>query len=333
MISGLSNGFGFKRQPTEEELNYEAEIVELNPGKDENSGPEIKTKKLTPSTTSLPQEGQLLFCISVDGSVHSELAFDVVTKEFFAQNSKMMVVHVYNEKMNSNYNYNNRKETVIDKYATKIYKYSNQINFLVEDRSDKSHHALEQVLNIAKHYKSNYLISGYYGIKGQKSSDAELSKGVNYLLAYSKIPTIIFKEIQLREDKKEKGYNWLIILDKQYTANIRCFKAFIPLINAQKDYVQGFGLIEANSFSMTDDMEPQFMKEIQDNNIKNFAYECSTYNKIASNLIQSKVNYGTINYDFVVLFNNRDKHIMEGNNSDVTNIVKQCKACICIYNF
>jgi hypothetical protein len=328
----LRNNFR-KKSSDEMEFPSSAEIIKLQ-GNKQNS---LVSKKIDSESKIIEikeNEDTNLFFISVDGSQHSEVALEVTTEDFFKSkiNSKLVVMHIYNDKMDHIYNFRNKKETVIENYATKLSRFGKSANFVVEDRKEDTVHPVEQVCKLAYYFKANYLISGYYGIKGPKGDNNELSKGVNYLLSYSMVPTIIFKDTPLREKKKNKGYSWLIVLDRQFKQAIRAFESFVQLIDAKKDFVHGLSLSDFN-ISSPDEFREPFMNEIQAKGIKNFDYEFISQIKPSSTIIAEKVNYGEVLFDFVVFYNNREKHRLEAANSDTTNIVKNCISSICFFNF
>jgi hypothetical protein len=309
-----------------------AEIVKLP--SNESINQKLETKKIDSNSKVIEikeHEDVLLFFISVDGSQHSEVALDVVTEEFFKKDSKLVVMHIYNNKWDHIYNYRNKKETVMSYYATKASKFGKRANFVVEDRKEESVHSLEQVSKLSYYFKANYLVSGYYGIKGPKGDNNELSKGVNYLLGSSMGPTIIFKDTPLRSKKPNKGYNWLVVMDRQYKMAPKAFEAFTPLMDPEKDFVYGLTLSETYMNS-EDEFKDPFMKEIENKEIKNYDYEFLVHSRATSQVVATKVNYGEINFDFVVFFNNRDKYRVDGANSDSTNIVKNCSCSICFLN-
>ncbi len=283
------------------------------------------------NTQGLVNDGSsLLFCISVDGSDHSDNAFDVVTREFLSAESKMVLIHVFNNKYNDSYNYRNRKETVISTYGSKLTLVPQQCNFLIENRSRQGTHALEQVYATASKVNANYLVTGYYGIKGPKGDNNELSKGTNYLLASSTMPIIMMKDTKRRDQLPSGGFNWLFVFDKKYSSPFRCFQAFAPLVDSQRDFVYGFTLKDVYS-QESDDIQEDFINEVQMRGIKNFQYEQNVYEQVASKIVTSKVNYGDINFDFVVIYNNSSDYRNEKDQSDIGNIVKNCAASICIY--
>jgi len=312
------------------ELIYEAELVEQNK---DSTGLFLRKLKTT-SSLQLKDSLTNLFTISVDGSSHSEIALEVVMQEFLGAQSKLIVAHIYSKRMNESYNYKNKKETVVDTYSNKIMSLGNRARFVVEDRTEGIVHSLEQVKNLAMHVQSNFLVCGYYGIKGPKGDNNELTKGVNYLLGNSRIPTIIFKDTPLRSKKPSKGYSWLVVLDKRMIKPIRCFQNFSCLINPDKDLVSGLTLMnEYQDTKNDDDLKEQFLTEIENNGIQNFNYECVNYPKTPSTIISEKVNYGDINFDFVVFLYNRERHKNEGSNSDVSSIVKMTNCTLCFLSY
>ena len=124
----------------------------------------------------LKGDQDVLFCCSVDGSIHSDYAFDMITDNFFNSNSKLLCVHVFYSKLDTHFNYNNRKNTILEKYAAKIERFKKQTHFISEDRVSKIH-ALEQAVKIAENYSSNYIVCGYQGLKGPRGCNKEQNIG------------------------------------------------------------------------------------------------------------------------------------------------------------
>jgi hypothetical protein len=272
-----------------------------------------------------------LFCISVDGSKHSESAFNLISGEFLGLKSTMLVIHIYNEKKNHEFNHQNKKETIIETYGFKMVNHPSS-KFMIENRIENTVHPLEQVHNYGLLFQAHYLVSGYFGIKGPKADYKELSKGIDYLLGNGRIKTIIIKDTLPRSEKSTKGYKWLIFMDKKYSGPSKCFQAFSELIDPERDYVYGLTLKEALQ-NENDDVQDDFMQEIKNRGIKNFAYEFGSYEKVPSKVVEDKVNFGDFGFDFLVMYNNRDKYLKEGESSDIVNLVKNCLCSICIYNF
>jgi hypothetical protein len=273
-----------------------------------------------------------LFCVSVDGSDHSEKAYEMVTEEFLKPGSKILVMHVSSPDQDDKCSFKNKKETVTNTYATKVAKLAGRVNFVVEDKKENMGHALEQVMAFGMFFKANYLVTGYYGIKGAKGDNNELTKGVNYLLGYSTIPAMIIKDTEIRSKKTSNRHSWLFVFDRKLPNAVKCLQAFSQLIDPLNDLVHGL-TVDTNSSTGTDEFKEQFFKEIEDKGIINYQYECVSTTKGASAIVCQKVNEGDIQYDFVVFTNNRQKHRTEGEKSDVVNIVKNCSSSVCFYNY
>ena len=273
---------------------------------------------------------EINFCISVDGSQHSEQAFEIVTEDLMKKHDKLIIIHIYNTQMDERYNYANKKETVIENYSSKLLRYEkSNVSFFHEDRVSKIH-PLEQVNRICTNNKATYLICGYYGIKGPRGDNKELSKGLDYLLNYSTIPTIFIKEKTLRINKPDKQFKWLFVFDREYTYCYSILTKFLPLVDKEKDKVSGLTLIP--SWVNNDTIKKDFMDDMEKYKIKNFEYDQKEYFKNPSNMVNTRVNFGNELYDFVVFYNCPEKHKDEGISIDVLNILTKCCSNICYVN-
>jgi hypothetical protein len=266
-------------------------------------------------------DGELLFCIDVDGSKHSDFAFEMVTENFLFPYTKLLCIYVYNSKLDSILNYNNKKTTVLEKYASKIEKFKKQSHFVTEDRVSKTH-TLEQAERLAENYNANFLVCGYQGLKGPRGDNKEQEIGTDYLLSASKTPVMIVREETKREKKKDGVFRWLVIMDRQYTYTAKAFSSFIPLIDASKDFVHCFGGYP-NSVSGTDVLEDQFKKLCEKNGIKNSTYEPVIYSlkKSLAQLVIETINFGDTIYDFVIIYNNSGKFKADPDSNDASNII------------
>jgi hypothetical protein len=276
-------------------------------------------------------KNDILFCLSADGSDSSNMAFDWLYYDYLHSCNeayKLLIVYIYNNALDDTNNYYHRKKTVIKTYQQRMSKLSadNSI-FLSHDRSSKFH-AIDQVLSISAKYEPTYLVSGYYGIKGPKESTNELSKGIDYLLLYSKLPTIVIKEECKR--KEGVGMKWLFVFDKTYINCTKLMKIFLPLVNPELDYVHGFTLLP--SYVFYDDIKRVFEAEMEKHEIKNHGYESQEYKRNPGEIVLEKINFGEIPFNFSVIFNNPQKYKVEGENSDTLKIVKKGHCNICFLN-
>lgn len=287
-------------------------------------------------------ENELLFCLSVDGSEHSEFAFQFLESEVFnfidgnhvkiPNKYKLLITHIYNSEMDDIYNYRNKKETIIDKYNTLMMNkfHIERTVFYTEDRDKECVHALEQVNKVAYKARANFLFCGYYGIKGPRGDNKELSRGVDFLLGNSRIPTVIIKEKASRKIKG--GFKWLFAFDRISSNCFRTFNSFLPLIDFKRDYIYGFTLLP--HYVNFDDVKKDFMTKMDEYGVdpERYSYEQVEYSKSSANLITDKINFGEIIFDFLVYYNNPEKHKSEGPNSEAANIVKRSNCNICFYN-
>ena len=98
-----------------------------------------------------------------------------------------------------------------------------------------------------------------------------------------------------------------------------------------------YGLTILPSVIKKDDVELNFLKDMKTNKIKNYSYELVTDSKEPYKLVIDLVNYGEVNFNFVVIYNKikpflnsttkSDKHLLPN-----INIINHCKSNICIYS-
>lgn len=315
------------------EISKEAEVKEFDPIEifKKIDEPVIeKPKKIEAKPFIATAEDEMIICVCVDGSAHSDYSFDIAVKDFNnLKNVKFIVCHIYNSAMDDMYNFQNKKDTVIEKYSQILLNYSEEkFKFITEDKSSKIH-ALEQILNIGKEYNIKFLVTGYYGIKGQRGSNIELTKGVDYLLEVSKVPTILMKFKTSREASKEKRFRWLFIFDKQYFNCFSTFHTFLPLIS-KSDYIYGLGLMP--TYINYDDIKGQFEVHCKKNKINDHEYESYIYCNMPTKYVLDKINFQNNNFDFVVFYNNPSKYRNDPESVDFMEIIKKAGSNICFLN-
>ncbi len=332
-----------KKQKNEENFKKEMKTREEkkshSPGKFKTSANLSWLKSVQKVSTSIANsrlfvkgDGEILFCVSVDGSIHSDFSFDLVTENYMFPYTKLLCIHVFNSKIDSILNYSNKKTTILEKYANKIEKFKKQSHFVTEDRMSKTH-ALEQAARLAESYLANYLVCGWQGMKGPRGDNKEQIIGHEYLLSSSKTPVMIVREETLRSKKEGEKLKWLVVLDKQFTYTNRCFTTFTPLIDPEKDIVHGLGFYPYSTIG-TDTLEEQFLGTVKKFGIKNFEYEALSYGgkKLLFNYVIEKLNFGNVNYDFVLIYNNSGKFKSEPEQNDASNIIKGTTTNVCFVN-
>jgi len=87
---------------------------------------------------------------------------------------------------------------------------------------------------------SDIIILGYFGIKGPKGDNKELTKGLDFLLGNSMKPLMIIQNEVYRNKSKTGGFNWLFVMDRNY-GNQNCLKVlikFLPFVDPKVDTLQ-----------------------------------------------------------------------------------------------
>jgi hypothetical protein len=307
-----------------------------------DNGQSINTEgNLASNLTSEPKHVRKnqTFCLAVDGSEHSDYAFQLIVKEFMGHFDKLILIYVYDSALNEIVNYRNRRDTIMDKYTTLLTTSlcSNQYTFLDVDKNCEkfsSLHPLEVVNRLGHKNLVDYLFCGYNGIKGPRGDNKELSRGIDSLLNYGRNPTVIIKEKNLRisKERKEKGYRWLFVFDRSSSECYKILQTFLPLVNNEIDKVHGLTLLP--SFVNYDDIKKNFYNQTALYGIRPdfITYETEQYQKQPANIVTDKINFDeTERFDFVVFYNNPDRYKTD-KSYDVANIILKSSCNICFLN-
>lgn len=303
---------------------------------------DIQYNQISETNIFRKNDKEVILCISVDGSEHSQYCIDLVTKEFLPMinnnlemkkngvEAKYLAVYIYYSSKDKEFNYANCKDNVISKAAEMLGYYKKNGVLYLEDRWSKKH-PVQQVCIQAAHNQADFLFVGFLGIKGPRGENKELAKGVDFLLGHSQKPTIIIKEKAFRINTKTKGYNWLIILEKNHVNRIKVLEMFSQLIDKEKDKVYGYGLYEG--FVPTQDsIKSEFEKYAETYGIKQIEYDACFYKNGVSDVVSDKVNFGKITFDYVCFYNNITKHLNSPDDNDYVNLVKKCSSNIGFVN-
>lgn len=310
--------------------NYNSDNDNEIPLNNNNVDPDLEIIEILKERNFEIKKNEALFCVCVDGAQHSEFAFDITIQDLIGSKDKIFVVHIFNSAMDEYFNFRNRKDTIVEKFTTAVLRIdTSRVLFLKEDRSSKIH-PLEQVHRIGINHKCNYLVLGYHGMRLQKGDNKELSKGIDYLLGQARIPTIIIKENKLRKNRPNGKLNWLFVFDRAFINCYSVFEKFLPLINKEKDFVYGYTMLP--NWVNFDDVNRNFNLDVENHKIRNFDYEVVEYAKNPSDMVKEKVNFGDIQFDFMVFYNNPEKHRLAGKDSDIVNLITKCHANLCFMN-
>ena len=290
---------------------------------------QLEEKKYRNLAVRLSKEENMV-CLSIDGSQTSKDAFEIILTEFlpYLHNSVLVCPHIYNNPLDEKFNwrYQNRLTTSLPDY---------QGYLIIQDRDNKKVHEIEQVYKISEMNECKYFFCGYEGLREQSLQPARIDVGVEYLLGESKIPTFIMKDNKKRGNKN-KGYQWLLVMDRNVMDSYRVIDLFLPLIDTSVDRIYGLTLMSEYTTN-DEDMKRRFYEKMNELNLKEkeqFDYCALQYKEHQSTVLVDFVNHNTEQFfDFVVFLNNPMKFKAQKQDCETFKFVKLLFANIAFCNY
>jgi len=285
--------------------------------------------------------------LNIDGNENSHKALNLLTTKILTPSlySKFQVIgsYIYDEKNDGNYNFANRKDTVIEVNTTRLTATEVKNIFVIEEKReldpefirDKDATEFNQTVSLAHDNKADYLVSAYTSLKGPLGSNKVQDENLDNLLLTSSIPVMLLKEFHGRFDtvkgQKRRGYRWFILLDHSYINCFKAFTAFSEFIDKKNDHVHAYGAYP--SYITYDVYQKQFTEYCQHYGFLSYSYESEAYVKKVSKVVLDKVNYESEEgYDYIVFYNNCDRHFAQKQDSESWKILKKTHANICFIN-
>ena len=299
---------------------------------------QLEEKKYRNISVRLSKEENIL-CLSVDGSQTSKDAFEIILTEFlpYIHNSVLICPHIYNGDQDEKFNWRFQKANVLEYYKTRLTTSlaDYQGYLIIQDRDENKMHEIEQSYKIAEMNECKYFFCGYEGLREQALKKARIDVGIEYLLGESKIPVIIMKDNKKRGNKN-KGYHWLLIMDKSNSDCYRLLDLFLPLIDKENDKI--FGLTLMPHFVQNDaDVKKHFYDKMSELNFKEkiqFDYAAKQYNTDPIKILIEFVNHNSEQFfDFVIFLNNPMKFKAQKQECDTFKYVKLLYANIGFCNY
>ena len=299
---------------------------------------QLEEKKYRNISVRISKE-ENIFCLSVDGSQTSKDAFEIILTEFlpFIHNSVLICPHIYNGDQDEKFNWRFQKANVLEYYKTRLTTSlaDYQGYLIIQDRDANKMHEIEQSYKIAEMNECKYFFCGYEGLREQALKKARIDVGIEYLLGESKIPVIIMKDNKKRGNKN-KGYQWLLIMDKSNFDCYRVLDLFLPLMDRQNDKIFGLTLMP-HFVQNDDDVKKHFDDKMNELNFKEkiqFEYASKQYNNDPSKILVEFVNHNNEQFfDFVLFLNNPMKFKAQKQECDTFKYVKLLFANIGFCNY
>lgn len=331
------------KQKYNEYTNYKYKSFIVCSDKEKTVQYELQTRSDIRKALEIDKKKLIIFNIDGNVEVNQALKFldgEILTKKMYS-NYYLTGMYIYNEEKDSEYNFANKKETVITLVTSKLAGMEISNSLVIEEQrpqdsnyiSENSMTEFSQVLNFSIENKANFLISAFSSLKGPLMSYSTLDKNLNNLLITANIPIILLKEYkEKKSDKssKKKGFSWFVLLDHSYINCFKAFTTFAELIDKEKDSIYAFGAYP--SFITFDVYHKQFTEFCEHKGFKNYSYESESNVKSVSKLVLEKINYENANYDYLVFYNNCDRHFSQKSNSESWKLVKKTQANLCFIN-
>ena len=278
-----------------------------------------------------------ILCLVVDGYEISKESYEIVINEFLPRikNSVLIACYIFNNIHDEEYNWRHQKQYIIEYYKTRLTtSLSDDKGYLIiQDKNPNCIHEMEQIYKIAQRNNCEYFIVGYNALKGPTLKPRNIPKGLDYLLSESRVPTFIMKDKLLR-GQKNKGYKWLLIMDRSSSDCFKVFDHFLPFMDIEKDFIYGLTLIPP--YVNFDDIKRQFyerLKEVGFDEEEQCGYESQQYTTRYASFVREFVNHSTIHYfDFVLFYNNPDKYKIQRTESESLKLLEYINANIGFVN-
>lgn len=248
------------------------------------------------------------YCVSVDGSIFSECAFEFVLNEIMPLGTEESIVAMHIKAQNQNsIPFKSQADSIYSylesKFIGTLCKERYFIQILEEDK--KAIHAIAQVYENCLKLGFNYMIVGFQGTS--KKQKDEITKGMLYLISVIHLPCFIIKDYTPRKQKKTGGYVWLACIDNHGSKGWKAFSSACP-------FILDSDIVVCTHFSSSKEekslIEDEFIKHCDKFNIKNRKVDFPEYNikKSVAQQIVDWVNYSDITPDFIIIGHNPGKY-------------------------
>ena len=271
---------------------------------------QLEEKKYRNISVRISEEENFI-CLSIDGSQSSKDAFEIIITEFlpYIHDSVMICPHIYNNTEDEKYNWRYQKANVLEYYKTRLTTSlaDYQGYLIIQDKDSNKMHEIEQSYKIAETNKCKYFFCGFEGLREQSLKPERIDVGIEYLLGESKVPVFIMKDNKKR-GKKNKGYQWLLVMDKNNSDCYRVLDLFLPLVDKSVDKIYGLTLMPEYVHNNDEDVKKKFYEKMNELNFKEkeqFEYCALPYKASSSSVLVDFVNHNSEQFfDFVIFLNN-----------------------------
>jgi hypothetical protein len=251
---------------------------------------------------STTRKEKFKICVAVDGSEHSEFGLKTIVNRH-KPNEFLKVIHITDNNNTDNSGLK-EKEIFIKKLEREIEKNIKKDNYkiIVKDKSETDKSIIELLHSTVLEEDGDLLVVGSKGEHGEKFSK-KLTKGVEYLVNYCKIPTFVINFFETDIDHT-KGKNWLFSIKNESNRSFRSLEFSFNIIDKKKDTVIGLHLKDDKW--PVNRIKTNFDSICSRNGIRNYEFVKQDID-ISKNMTKNLLDYlffSQKNFDFIVLNNN-----------------------------
>ena len=330
--------------PNDDENPNSSEINTISTIKNEKLEEELKKLELQQLEEERKYKSQIIrktedehiLCLCADGSETSKQAYEIIISEFLPRikNSILMCTYIYNSLKDEKFNWRYQKQHVFEYYKTRLTtSLPEDIGYLIiQDKDNYYNHEIIQIYNIAMKNKCEFFFAGYNGLKTANLKPENIPKALDFLLSESRVPTFILKD-KLKRGEKNRGYKWLLILDRANSDCLKVLDFFLPFVDLNKDFI--FGLTLLPHYVNFDDVNKQFYNKMEKLGFNHNMcdYDAVEYKSRPSEIVKEFVNHNTKHYfDFVLFYNNPDKYKVQRTESESIKYLMKINANIAFVN-
>jgi hypothetical protein len=248
------------------------------------------------------------YCVAVDGSTFSDLAFEFTISDLYKQGDKIVVIHVSNPEKLSDIPFNFKPETIISKYQTSLLGKLKQEYWDIKNlqRKDNVQHSLQQVYEYCLSYGLDVLVVGHSGHKSSKVGN-NITKGINYIMNSVKLPTFIMRESLSRKIKPQ--FTWMICVSGVGRRSYKAFEFATKFIHTD-DKVLGVH-VRTSDTNSEKPLQESFETLCQSKGFKNYSFlikEKSDRKEQVGKTISNIVNFSNEYVDILVVGKNSSKY-------------------------
>ena len=171
-----------------------------------------------------------------------------------------------------------------------------------------------QILSLAEALKVDFLFFGYSGRKGKKNDPSLLGQTVKNSIYNTQIPFVVVKKLLKRNDKPNKGFNFMVCLDGSEKAS-KALATCLTLSNSEFDEIHAVTAPSLHGDQNIETIRVKFRDFEEKYKGRKLSFKALEPSNDPAKCLIDFVNFNErIDFDFVVLGNNGIRAQLDGKN-------------------